>query len=53
MTINVDDLKAQLVTAEAEFEQTKAHLYRLDGIVQLLKKLIATESDPPAKPKKG
>lgn len=52
MNVNVDDLKKQLGTAETEFEQVKAHLYRLDGVVQTLKGLIAEAEKPVDKKKK-
>lgn len=49
MHVDIDDLKAQLVTAKAEFEQCKATLYRLDGVVQILESLIAKAEQPTEK----
>lgn len=39
--MNLDTLKTQLAAAEDEFEKAKAVVYRYDGAIQLLKKLIA------------
>ena len=41
MAVNAESLKKQLAETEAEFEQVKATIYRYDGVIQLLKKLIA------------
>lgn len=46
MSINAEDLKKQLVAAELELEQAKAYVYRLDGVIQTLRRLI-TESEKP------
>lgn len=45
MSINVNSLKEQLIATEAELESAKAHLYRCDGVVQMLKHLIASWSE--------
>ena len=44
--VNVDALREQLAETEVEFEQAKAHLYRCDGSIQLLKHLIAQAEKP-------
>jgi len=44
--IKMDDLKAQLAATEAEMEAAKAHLYRCDGALQVLKHLIAESEKP-------
>ena len=44
--VNVDALREQLTETEVEFEQAKAHLYRCDGSIQLLKHLIAQAEKP-------
>lgn len=39
--MTVDDLKAQLAETEKEFEETRARLYRCDGVIQFLRHAIA------------
>ena len=46
MAINLESLKTQLAQTEVELEQAKAHLYRCDGVVQMLKHLIAQAEIP-------
>lgn len=41
--MNIDTLKKQLKSTETEFEQAKAHAYRCEGVIELLKHLIAAE----------
>lgn len=53
MNLTIDDLKKQLATAEAEFEQVKAQLYRIDGVVQILKGLISKAEQPIEKKSKS
>ena len=40
MVVSTESLKKQLAETEVEFEQVKATIYRYDGVIQLLKKLI-------------
>ena len=44
---SLESLRKQLAETEAEWEQARAHLYRCDGAIQLLRHLIA-ESEKPA-----
>lgn len=48
----LETLKTQLATTEAELEQAKAHVYRADGAMQLLKHLIAQQTVTPLDPQK-
>jgi phage shock protein A len=49
--IKLETLKEQLVATEAEFEQIKSHMYRCDGVIQMLKHLIKQEeAETPEKP---
>ena len=48
----IETLKTQLTNTEAELEQAKAHVYRADGAIQLLKHLIAQQTDTPPEPQK-
>ena len=44
-----EHLVTQLAAAEKELEMAKAYLYRMDGVIQVLKQLIATpETKTPA-----
>lgn len=47
--INVESLREQLATTQAEFEEAKAHVYRCDGTIKLLLHLIA-QAETPEKP---
>lgn len=47
--LSLESLKEQLKSVEAEQEGAKAHLYRTDGVIQLLKHQI-TSLETPAKP---
>ena len=40
-SVKVDALKEQLRNTEREMEEAKAHVYRADGAVQVLKHLIS------------
>ena len=51
--INIESLKEQLSAslneleeAKAEFEEAKSHVYRCDGVIQLLKHLIQEAEKP-------
>ena len=46
MAFGIDNLKAQLQDAEQELEVAKAHVYRCDGAIQLLKLQIAEAEKP-------
>lgn len=46
MAITADELKKQLGIAEGELEQAKAYVYRLDGVIQTLMRLIAESEKP-------
>lgn len=49
MALTLDELKEQLAQTEAELEASKAHVYRCDGAIQVLKHLIElaqTETEP-------
>lgn len=43
--ITLEELKQQLLSSENELESAKAGVYRLDGIIQLLKHQIKTVED--------
>lgn len=45
-SIDIVALQEQLVASEAELEQAKATIYRLDGIIALLKHLIKKAETP-------
>lgn len=45
-SISVEDLKKQLAATESELEQAKAHVYRSDGAIQVLKHFIADAEKP-------
>ena len=49
MSLSLESLKEQLAAVELEIEQAKAHVYRCDGSIQLLKHLI-TEAETPETP---
>lgn len=40
MSISLEELKEQLKASEIEFEHAKAHIYRVEGTIQLLKHFI-------------
>lgn len=42
-----EDLEKQLAAFEVELEGAKAHIYRLDGAIQLLKNLLAQDKPEP------
>ena len=46
MSVLLDDLKKQLAASEAELEQAKAHVYRLDGAIQMLRHFISDAEKP-------
>lgn len=48
--ISIDRIKKQLTSTEQEFEEVRAQLYRLDGIIRVLKHFIEnpTEAEVPA-----
>lgn len=47
--LTIEDLKQQLASSEAELENAKSHVYRLDGITQLLKHQIKTAEEKASK----
>ena len=47
--MNLEQLIKQLEASEAELEQAKAHVYRVDGAVQMLKHLIGQFQEPEQK----
>ena len=48
MALDVDALKNQLTRTETDLELAKAHVYRCDGVVQMLKHFITlTETEKP------
>ncbi len=47
--ITIESLREQLAATEIELEQAKAHLYRCDGSIQLLRHLIS-EAEKPENP---
>lgn len=49
MALDLESLKKQLAETELEFEKARAHMYRCDGVVQLLKYQI-TEAEKSEKP---
>lgn len=48
MSITLEQLKEQLAASEQELEVAKAHVYRCDGAIQILKGLIAQAEQPDA-----
>lgn len=44
--ITKESLSEQLKSSEVELAQAQAHVYRLDGIIQLLKHQIASFDEP-------
>lgn len=45
-SLSLDSLKEQLKATEQEFEAARSHLYRCDGVIQLLKNQIASLETP-------
>ena len=51
MALTVETLREQLATTELELDNAKAHVYRCDGVVQMLKHLILqAEAETPETP---
>ena len=53
MSLELEQLQTQLASTETELEQAKAHVYRCDGALQMLKHMIAqikaatSQEEPP------
>ena len=45
-SIQIETLREQLATTEQELEHARAHVYRCDGVIQLLKHLIQQAEQP-------
>ena len=50
--MNIEEIKKQLAEYEAEIENTKAVLYRQQGVVMYLKAEIEKAEEKPKKPAK-
>mgnify|MGYP001562868096 FL=1 len=51
MSLTVETLREQLATTEQELENARAHVYRCDGCIQLLKHLLTlAETEEPETP---
>lgn len=48
--ITIEQLKEQLAASEQEFEAAKSHVYRTEGVIQLLKHQLALAEKPVDKP---
>ena len=46
MPLTLETLREQLTATELELEQAKAHVYRADGSIQLLRYLISEAAKP-------
>ena len=46
MALTVETLREQLASTELELENARAHVYRCDGAIQVLKHLITVAEDP-------
>ena len=47
---SLESLKEQLASTEQELEQARAHVYRCDGALQLLRHLISQAEAPESAP---